>query len=144
MTRQEYLEHCLICTKREHTMKKGIVCSLTMEHADFENKCENFEKDREAELAEMARKMAFTGDHKSGDSLNYEKNKDQGVLIIFASVILSVVLLAFLGLISLTISVGLLWYGISTYRRGVEQEKVFKHIQETKLEKEQQYPSTNE
>lgn len=46
LTREEYLAQCLVCSKRSFNPQKGIVCSLTKEHADFEvSKCPDFDED---------------------------------------------------------------------------------------------------
>ena len=45
LSREEYVAVCETCIKREFNSKKGIVCSLTKEHADFEDTCLNFEED---------------------------------------------------------------------------------------------------
>lgn len=42
MTRKERLEFCKICQKQKFDFKRGIVCSLTNEHADFEKECPSF------------------------------------------------------------------------------------------------------
>lgn len=42
MTRQEHLNYCSICTKRVYDKKKGILCSLTNEYANFEQKCPDY------------------------------------------------------------------------------------------------------
>lgn len=126
MTREERLEFCLICFKSQRTMKKGLVCSITQEQADFEGDCINFELDPTAEKMEMERKLRATGDHESGDPINFQKNKDQGVLFVFLSFILSIIFWVMLsGYVVIVLFPGLLFTGIAMYRRGVEQEKVF-------------------
>lgn len=45
MNRNEHLAFCSKCTKRKFDFNKGIVCSLTMEHADFTNYCQDFSTD---------------------------------------------------------------------------------------------------
>jgi hypothetical protein len=47
MTRQQQLEFCKVCTKRKFDRSKGVVCSLTDEHATFVGECESFDKDIE-------------------------------------------------------------------------------------------------
>lgn len=42
MTRDEHLKYCTICTKRKFDSKKGVVCSLTQEYANFETTCPDF------------------------------------------------------------------------------------------------------
>jgi len=42
MTRQERLEYCNICNHRLFDLKKGIICDLTNDIADFEDSCNNY------------------------------------------------------------------------------------------------------
>ncbi len=52
MTRQEHLKFCKVCTKQKFDAKKGIICGLTSEIANFEGNCENFVKDQELSIKE--------------------------------------------------------------------------------------------
>ncbi|MFD0989910.1 hypothetical protein ACFQ1R_07370 [Mariniflexile jejuense] len=45
MTREQHLSYCKICLNRKMDIKKGLVCNLTNEIADFEETCENFKED---------------------------------------------------------------------------------------------------
>ncbi|MBG7612633.1 hypothetical protein IU405_10280 [Polaribacter sp. BAL334] len=45
MTRDEHLKYCKICLNRELDLKKGLVCNLTNEIADFKETCVNFKED---------------------------------------------------------------------------------------------------
>lgn len=45
MTREEHLKLCKKCTKQKFDPKKGIICGLTNQMADFNETCENFEED---------------------------------------------------------------------------------------------------
>lgn len=45
MTRAEHLKFCKKCTNRDLDMKRGLVCKLTNEIANFEKECESFELD---------------------------------------------------------------------------------------------------
>ena len=48
-TRQAYLDDCKVCTNRSFDMKKGLICSLTKEHAAYEEpECSNFNFDQVA------------------------------------------------------------------------------------------------
>lgn len=42
MDRKEQLKFCKICTKKEVSFEKGIICSLTGEHAIFTDVCPDF------------------------------------------------------------------------------------------------------
>jgi hypothetical protein len=45
MTREQHLSYCKICLNRKMDLKKGLVCNLTNEIADFQETCENFKED---------------------------------------------------------------------------------------------------
>lgn len=45
MTRQEQLKLCKTCLKRRFSTKKGVVCSLTDEKADFDVICKDYDRD---------------------------------------------------------------------------------------------------
>ena len=42
MTREEQLAYCKKCAHKVRDLKKGIICKLTGEYANFEGVCENF------------------------------------------------------------------------------------------------------
>lgn len=48
MTRDFHLSFCKKCSLRSFNSKKGIVCKLTGEHADFETECPSFDLDEVA------------------------------------------------------------------------------------------------
>ena len=45
MTREEHLSYCKICLNREMDMKKGLICNITNEIADFKLTCKDFKED---------------------------------------------------------------------------------------------------
>jgi len=47
MTREEHLRFCKVCENKSFDSKKGIICNLTGETADFEIDCENFNGNRD-------------------------------------------------------------------------------------------------
>ncbi len=50
LSREDYVKVCQTCTKSKFDNKKGLVCSLTMEHANFSNSiCPDIEVDPKAE-----------------------------------------------------------------------------------------------
>ena len=58
MTRKERLEYCRICKNRRLDLKRGMVCRLTDEYADFNSYCENFAVDKiEMEYSDVKAKM---------------------------------------------------------------------------------------
>jgi len=49
LSRKDYVAICQTCVKREFDKNKGVVCSLTKAHADFDITCDSFERDPLAE-----------------------------------------------------------------------------------------------
>jgi len=47
MTRTEHLRFCGICVNQKDDMRKGIICGLTDQIADFEDTCSSFAEDSE-------------------------------------------------------------------------------------------------
>ena len=47
MTRVEHLKFCSICIHQKDDMRKGIICRLTGQIADFEDQCSSFTEDTE-------------------------------------------------------------------------------------------------
>lgn len=47
MTRVEHLKFCSICIHQKDGMRKGIICGLTNQVADFEENCDSFVEDAE-------------------------------------------------------------------------------------------------
>ena len=48
LSRSEYVAICQQCTKSAFDKKKGVICSLTNEHADFEDECKDFSPDQKS------------------------------------------------------------------------------------------------
>lgn len=46
-TREEMLKFCKICKNREMDLKRGLVCKLTGEYADFSDRCSNYDYDEQ-------------------------------------------------------------------------------------------------
>jgi Flp pilus assembly protein TadB len=57
LTREEHLRFCEICTKRQVNFKKGMVCSLTGEHATFDPTCPDYDEDHH-EIEKKEKKLA--------------------------------------------------------------------------------------
>lgn len=53
MTRKEQLLFCEKCTNRKMDIDKGIVCSLTYEHATFLNNCYDFTEDKTIQITKV-------------------------------------------------------------------------------------------
>ena len=47
MTRTEHLKFCSICINQKDDMRRGIICGLTDQIADFEDTCSSFAEDSE-------------------------------------------------------------------------------------------------
>lgn len=58
LTRSEYVKICQSCQKSSFDSKKGVVCSLTNEHANFEGTCPDYSADEKSiKRAERVEKM---------------------------------------------------------------------------------------
>lgn len=126
MTREERLEFCLVCTKRKPNIKKGLLCSLTGEHATFEGNCNDYDEDKDEVVAHFERKMSRAGHMSEGDPLNYQKNKDMGILWIFIGIGITLFSMTLFDGFIVIIPMGLVFYGISLKRKGDLQEKIWK------------------
>ncbi|MDQ2177363.1 hypothetical protein [Marinifilum sp. D714] len=62
MTREEQLVLCKQCTNRKMDLQQGLVCTLTNEHANFENECPNFSSDPEVELTNIQTEVDENGE----------------------------------------------------------------------------------
>ena len=112
--------------------KVGLVCDLTEQVADFEDTCQSFSKDLEAEQAQFERKMAATGDYLEGDPLDYNKNKSNGAIIFTVGCGITLLSHLFLEPSGIMIfAYGPVVYGGFLYFKGVDQEKLAKE-KETK------------
>lgn len=134
MTRKEHLEFCKICMNRDFDRQQGIVCKLTGSIANFNIECLDFKKDIEQEAVVLQKKMAATGDHESGDAMDFKKNQTNGaiVFVIGMAILLSTLAVDNLGVI--IIPFGIIIYGASVYLRGVQQEKIWKQHHQKKEE----------
>lgn len=106
-------------------MKVGLICSITDKIADFEESCDNFVEDEVADQIEFRKKMAATGDHKTGDPLNFKKNKRNGAIIFIFGCLVTIISYMYrneLGIYAITH--GVITYGAIQYGRGVQQEKI--------------------
>lgn len=56
MNREKQLEFCKICKHKKLDLKKGILCALTNEPAQFEESCESFEENADLKLIEEVKK----------------------------------------------------------------------------------------
>lgn len=72
MTREEHLRFCEQCTNRKMDSKRGLICSLTGEIADFEGTCEHFIVDEAEKAAIEARETKQT--RETVETLGYDRD----------------------------------------------------------------------
>lgn len=60
LTRGQYIEICKRCTKNSFDPKKGIICGLTKDIANFEHKCPTYEADETYEEEATTDEFAYT------------------------------------------------------------------------------------
>lgn len=120
MTTKERLAFCTICKNRKVDFKSGLICNVTNEKPDFEDKCETFLKDEEEAERKLKLKLDAAGTSKSQNgSLNPQRNINYGAFLLVAGVI---VLLLF----SILFGTILLVSGVSFMIRGFQQNKIIK------------------
>lgn len=125
MTRDERLEFCKICNQRKLDVNIGLICSVTMKHADFEESCSDFQKDDNEKDRLLRRELESAGREDVGDPLDAQKNKRQGSSLLLIGLLITVVshgLSAATGFFVITY--GTIIYGARQYMKGVEQEKI--------------------
>ncbi len=139
MTRSERLELCKTCINRKLDLKRGLICKLTDDYADFEETCEEYIEDEKESERLINLNIAATGNNKIGSDTDFKKNKDIGSVIALFGILIA------LGTHTLSDEIGfiilpygaIIWGGIQ-YFKGVEQEKVFNAQQEKKNSQEKQ------
>ena len=138
-TREEHLVFCDICTHRKFNSQKGLLCGLTDEFAAFEKTCPDFIVDEKRQDKNLKFDIKNAGHDNASSSLDFEKNKQNGLAISVVGLVLLVIwFLYFGGLITLLLAASVLIYGIRTYTRGQAQEKVLakrKEFDEAHLKK---------
>lgn len=65
MTREEHLEYCKVCTNRSFDSKRGVVCGITNNIADFDIECPEYNPDSEAIASRERVKAIRKGETKS-------------------------------------------------------------------------------
>ena len=58
MKREEMLKFCSVCKNRKMDLKRGLVCSLTDDYADFDPVCENYAQDTEEKQCKLVESEA--------------------------------------------------------------------------------------
>jgi hypothetical protein len=108
-------------------MQRGLLCGLTGNYANFNDKCPDFIKDEAEAERKLNLELAAVGDEAVGSTTNYGRNKKIGIALF--AVGCGVTLFSLLG--SEKVGFGILWYGaiisgILMYSKGVQQEKIIK------------------
>ncbi|MAY84099.1 MAG: hypothetical protein CMP59_08195 [Flavobacteriales bacterium] len=125
MTRKERLQFCTICEHRKLDMQKGLLCDLTNEYAEFEGECESFVLDEAEKARKLHQSLDSAGHQDASDSIDPASNKQNGAIIsIIGIVILLLTLFNVNSIGVLIIPSGIIAYGIRTYSKGVEQQKI--------------------
>ncbi len=71
MDRAYRLQYCKQCNLRNFNREKGVVCSLTGEHATFDATCESFDRDEdEAKKIQLQKQQATQTQASSGSKTN--------------------------------------------------------------------------
>jgi hypothetical protein len=100
MNRDDQLVFCNRCTNKQFNSKKGIVCRLTGEHADFDIECSDYVEDEVAKKAEdryeAAQNERVLKEETMGlNSFGVKDQKTASIIIISAGVLWLVVGLMF-------------------------------------------------
>lgn len=61
MTREQHLQFCKICKNQAFDSKRGIICGLTNEIADFEQSCPDFDSDEKVSPTEQGEMLLDNG-----------------------------------------------------------------------------------
>jgi len=116
--------------------QKGLLCGLTNEYADFEDVCKDFKEDIDEKNLKLLRDLSASGHQNASKSLDYKKNKENGSIIFFIGVaILFFTLYNINSYGILIIPFGVIIYGVRTYYKGVEQEKIIEKREAFEKEK---------
>lgn len=134
MTRQEHLKFCKVCVNKDLNLKKGIICKLTDEIADFENECESYVLD-EAELAKMDNEVEMVSteinSRISKSTLDKLKSEQNLSAAIFSGILIGI--LAACGWAAITIATNLkiglvaiaigaaVGFGMRFFGKGIDQ-----------------------
>ena len=116
--------------------RKGLLCGLTNEYADFENSCSDFKEDVEEKNLKLLKDLNASGHQNASKSLDHKKNKENGTIILLIGIgILFFTFYNFDNFGILIIPFGAIIYGARTYYKGVEQEKILARQEEFEKEK---------
>ena len=71
MTRDEMLTFCKVCRNREVDLKRGMICKLTGEYADFSESCPNYDYDEQEDRRLSAEQENIVKTDKIGGWLGF-------------------------------------------------------------------------
>ena len=118
MTLKERLEFCSVCEKRKMDFKTGLVCFLTNEKPDFEEKCQSFIKDEEEATRRLELKLNAAGNIQTQKGSKPRQNKLYGLGLLILGLGTFILSMIIGGVIIVT--------GISLIIKGFHQDKVLK------------------
>ena len=124
-TREQQLEFCKVCTNRKFDAQRGLLCGLSNSFADFEENCADFIVDPNQKKRNLQFDIRNAGHDGASHSIDFKKNKNRGTIVSIIGAILLLFCSMYLnGILPLFLSASVLVYGIRTYYRGQEQEKI--------------------
>ncbi len=128
MTREEQVSYCLNCELRSFNPKKGVLCSLTNEYADFEDFCDSFKldfaaKNRNTKHSDRQADKQLLKDTLGLSAFGVKSISVAGWIVTGFGVFLLFLFLMF-GRISIW-GMGLMTVGLYTVNKGRNQKKCF-------------------
>ncbi|MCB0395498.1 MAG: hypothetical protein KDD36_02515 [Flavobacteriales bacterium] len=100
ISRQEQLEFCKRCTKRQLDMKEGLLCSLTGQKAAFEKYCPDFEADPEVVITPSDQHESVLPEKKTYEAMLREQDFARAVLFGAIASIVAAVLWAVITIVT--------------------------------------------
>lgn len=130
-TREQQMEFCKICTNRKFDAQRGLLCGLSNEFANFDGTCVDFTVDENQKKRNLQFDIRTAGSDGASRSIDFKKNKKNGMIISVVGVILLLLCFIYLnGILPIFLSASVLAYGLRTYYRGQEQEKILEKNKE--------------
>ncbi len=127
MLREQRLAYCKQCLKRSFRTDKGIVCSLTGEHATFDVSCADYEEDSDLVAKNKERNRILEEKELNSEtwglsSIGIKNLVVVGVIFLVLSIVAQAVLFFSFGLISLY-PIIVFALAIATIVKGVSRNK---------------------
>lgn len=95
MEREDRLCYCKVCSLKKMDFKRGIVCQLTNEYADFEGSCDQFQGD-EFEQRKLSQARAIEKREIAEARAILEKETSpKGIILSIIGLLISIALIAF-------------------------------------------------